>query len=150
MINKKLSHLNIFLFYFLSFTWGLPMTLVGMLVALVLLLTGHKPKTWNYCLYFNVGENWGGCSIGPVFLTGKKEYESVNNHEHGHAIQNCFLGVFMPFVVALPSAIRYQYLTHKYFNKGKEPPKPYDSIWFEHSATVLGTELNDWLNGEKL
>jgi hypothetical protein len=59
------------LFYFLSFTWGLPMTLIGYIVATVLRAIGYKPKKWGYCYYFEIGKYWGGVNFGPIFLTSK-------------------------------------------------------------------------------
>ena len=95
------------LFYILSVTWGCIMTTIGAIVALVLLIIGYRPKKWNYCYYFEVGENWGGIELGMFFITDKSSSIRTKNHEHGHGIQNCYLGVFMPFVVCIPSAARY-------------------------------------------
>lgn len=191
------------LFYILSVTWGCIMTTIGALVSLILLILGYKPKKWNYCYYFEVGENWGGIELGMFFVTDKSSGIRIKNHEHGHGIQNCYLGVFMPFIVCIPSAIRYwlrKFNTQKKkilfafilfgafvvlaslfslipvltciygwfalptvilaYGVGiliwllcKEIPQyannvsvDYDYIWFEHSATQLGTELNRLLN----
>ena len=191
------------LFYILSVTWGCIMTTIGALVSLILLILGYKPKKWNYCYYFEVGENWGGIELGMFFVTDKSSGIRIKNHEHGHGIQNCYLGVFMPFIVCIPSAIRYwlrKFNTQKkkilfafvlfgafvvlaslfslipiltciygWFTLPtvllvygavilmwllcKEVPQyvnnasvDYDYIWFEHSATQLGTELNNLLN----
>lgn len=99
---------NKFLFYFLSITWGCIMTLIGAIVALALIITGHKPKKWGYCWYFEVGKsNWGGMELGPFFLCNKNPSERIKNHEHGHGHQNCILGPLMPFIVCIPSAVRY-------------------------------------------
>lgn len=136
------------LFYILSFTWGLPMTLVGLIVAFVLVIAGYKPKKWNYCYYFEVGESWGGLELGAFFITNKNSSQHVKNHEHGHGIQNCYLGPFMPFVICVPSAIRYWYREIKYLRKNKMPPTDYDSIWFECSATKLGVELNNLIRSQ--
>lgn len=99
--------MNKFLFYLLSFTWGLPMTLIGLIVALVLLITGHKPKKYGYCLHFEVGDCWGGLNLGIVFLTDKTPSTHTKNHEHGHGLQNCYFGPLTPFIVVIPSAYRY-------------------------------------------
>lgn len=99
--------MNKFIFYLLSFTWGLPMTLIGCIVALVFVITGHKPKKYGYCFYFEVGNNWGGLELGIVFLTDKTPSEHTKMHEHGHGLQNCYFGFLMPFVVCIPSAYRY-------------------------------------------
>ena len=191
------------LFYILSVTWGCIMTTIGALVSLILLILGYKPKKWNYCYYFEVGENWGGIELGMFFVTDKSSGIRIKNHEHGHGIQNCYLGVFMPFIVCIPSAIRYwlrklntqkKKILFAFILFGafvvlaslfslipiltciygwftlptfllaygtillmwllcKEIPQyvnnasvDYDYIWFEHSATQLGTELNNLLN----
>lgn len=95
------------LFYVLSFTWGLPMTLIGLVVSLVLLIAGYKPKKHGWCYYFEVGVGWGGLELGVIFLTSETSSKSTRNHEHGHALQNCIWGPLFPFVVSIPSAIRY-------------------------------------------
>ena len=195
------------LFYILSVTWGCIMTAIGAIVALVLLILGYRPKKWNYCYYFEVGENWGGIELGMFFITDKSSSIRTKNHEHGHGIQNCYLGVFMPFVVCIPSAARYwlrEFKTQKtkrLFAVGlfgafvvlasllslipiltgiygwftlpalivaygaillawllcHEIPQyanntyvDYDYIWFEHSATQLGTELNNLLKEKEI
>ena len=132
-------------FYLLSLTWGLPLTLAGSVVALALLLTGHKPKRWGYCWYFEIGRNWGGFEMGCFFVKDRTPSRHIMNHEHGHGIQNCYLGPFMPFVVCLPSSLRYWFraLRSRLFPQHKL--KPYDSVWFEGQATRLGTQLMEWL-----
>ena len=135
---------NKFLFYLLSFTWGLPMTLIGCVVAAVLLITGHKPKKWGYCYYFEVGENWGGLELGVIFLVNKNSSIHTRDHEHGHAFQNCWFGPLMPFVVSIPSAIRYWYRELFYYRKNKIPNTTYDSVWFEGIASTLGKEFMKW------
>ena len=58
-------------------------------------------------------------------------------HESGHGIQNLLFGPLMPFVVSIPSAIRYWY--REYLMKVKKIKcwnlPDYDSIWFEGTAT---------------
>lgn len=140
--------MNKFTFYLLSFTWGLSLNIAGCLVALVMIIAGHKPHKWGYCYYFEVGENWGGLEFGIFFLVNKKPSNHIRNHELGHAIQNCYWGFLMPFVINIPSAIRYWYRIIRtrlgYLNTTK-----YDDIWFERSATRRGTELINKLNNTK-
>lgn len=124
-------------FYTLSFTWGIIMTLIGLILACVLICMGYKPKRWGGCLYFNVGENWGGVELGIVFITDKRDREYVKNHEFGHAIQNCRYGVLMPFLVCVPSAIRFWWRKMKK-KKGLKNKTGYYDIWFEAEATRLG------------
>lgn len=128
------------LLWIASLTWGLPLTLVGLLATITLLITGHKPKRFHQCIYFTVGHNWGGVNFGPVFIVDNYASEKTWRHECGHGLQNIMLGPLMPFVIAIPSAIRYWYRVYLVKKKKKanyELP-PYDSIWFEGWATKLG------------
>lgn len=129
-------------FYTLSFTWGLPLTIIGLIVAFILICTGKKPKKWGWCYYFEIGKSWGGLEIGIIFLTDTTPTNRTRNHEHGHAIQNCKYGLIMPFL-SLSSAARYWYRELRYHRKGLTPPTAYDDYWFEGDATRLGTELID-------
>lgn len=128
-------------FWFLQLTWGLPMTLFGAIVAIVCLVTGHKPKMFHQNIYFTFGTGgWGFEAGGFFFLSKDAEELSMKQHEAGHGIQNAVLGVFMPFVVSIPSTIRFwyrEYLVRSGKKKYSELP-PYDSIFFESSATRLG------------
>ena len=101
---------NKVLYYILSFTWGLPMTLIGLASALVLICLGYKANTYGGRLHFTVGKKWGGMSLGTVIITDDNAPEHTMNHEFGHSIQNCYYGFLMPFIVCIPSAIRYWYV----------------------------------------
>lgn len=142
---------NKFVFYFFSFTWGLPLTLIGCLVAIGLLIAGRKPQKWGHCYYFEVGENWGGLEFGVFFLVNKNASSSLKSHELGHGVQNCMFGPLMLFIVCIPSAIRYWYREHLVRSgKKKYSELPdYDSVWFESQASALGTEFINWYNTTK-
>ena len=129
---------NKLLFYLLSFTWGLPMTLVGLISALVLICLGYKPKRWGCCLHFIVGKNWGGVSMGIVMITDAHDSESTKWHEHGHALNNTWFGVFMVFI-SIASAIRYWCR-----RLGFGTATPYDAVWFEKLATDCGEKCKQW------
>lgn len=131
---------NKFLFYLISFTWGLPLTLIGCVVALVLLATGYKPQKWGHCYYFEIGEGWGGLELGPIFLVNKNASKYTKNHELGHGLQNCYFGPLMLFVISIPSAIRYWYRRMR-SKSGKPCATNYYSIWFEAQASKLGNEF---------
>lgn len=131
MKNKKL-------YYFLNLTWGLPLTLFGVIIALMLIIAGKRPKHHGGCLYFNIGKSWGGLELGLFFLTDESDSEHVKNHEFGHSIQNAWFGILMPFIVSMPSAARYWYRRLRTAFNLSNPP--YDSIWFEGWATKLGYE----------
>ena len=104
--GENMKTFKTIIFWFLSLTWGLPMTLMGAIVAFVLLITGHKPKRFHHSIYFEVGENWGGFEAGGFFFTDKTPSLHTKQHESGHGLQNIVLGPLMPFVVSIPSAIR--------------------------------------------
>lgn len=99
--------LKTILFWLISCTWGLPMTLFGAVGALALLITGHRPHRFHHYIYFEVGESWGGLEAGPFFFTDKNSSYDTRAHEAGHGLQNILLGPLMPFIVSIPSATRY-------------------------------------------
>jgi hypothetical protein len=128
-------------YWLISFTWGILISLVGLIVCLILIITGHKPKRFHYNIYFEVGSNWGGLELGPFFIVNKNPTLHIRQHEAGHGIQNLMFGPIFPFIVSIPSGIRYWYRNwykkYKYYKTGKQLPS-YDSIWFEGMATKLG------------
>lgn len=136
VIEFIISHRVVY--YLIQFTWGLLMNIVGFAVFLFCLVVGRKPKMFVNCPYANIGAYWGGASMGTFFITDEADSLSVKKHESGHAVQNLFFGPLMPFLVCIPSAIRYLYRELKYNRKGLTPPTDYDSIWFEGQATRLG------------
>lgn len=131
------------LFYFLNIIWGLPMTLIGGVVAIVLLALGKKPKRYHGAIYFEVGKGWGGVELGLFFVCAENSGESVKSHEFGHSLQNCLYGPLMPILVSIPSATRYWYREIKYHRKGLNPPTKYDDAWFEGQATEWGQKHKD-------
>lgn len=131
-MNKKL-------FYILSLTWGLPMTICGALVALSLIVTGHRPKRFAWGWYFEIGRtSWGGLSLGPVMITQYGASDYLRSHEHGHALQNCVYGPFiLPLV--LYSVIRY-HVRNALARRGRCLPGYYDQ-WFEAQASEWGQKF---------
>lgn len=120
------------------------MTIIGLLVALIMLCTGHRPHVFGYGFYFVVGKHWGGCELGAVFLVNKSPSLALLQHEAGHGVQNTIFGVLMPFIVCIPSAVRYwwrRWYEARGYHHTKAPLPPYDSIWFEGQATRIGTRL---------
>ena len=124
-------------FNILSWTWGLPLTLIGGVVMIVLIIAGKKPKKWGYCYYIEVGEYWGGFNLGMFFIINKNPSYLTKCHEFGHGIQNCYFGWLTPFLVTIPSAIRYWYRRIRAKN-GHKITTSYYSIWFEKQASILG------------
>lgn len=143
--------INKFWYYALNYTWGLPLTIVGWLVAFVLRITGHKPvMKYGPCLVFSVGGRlWGGFSIGTTivvdtdpsnFPDGITTNTEILSHEFGHSLQNAMFGPFMLFVVSIPSMIRYWWATIKQMKDPKFAKNfDYYSIWFEGTASEWGS-----------
>ena len=94
-------------YWLVSLTWGSIMTLLGAVIALALLLTGHRPGRLGPNVYFEVGRGWGGMEYGAFFFVERNAARETILHEAGHGIQNLLLGPLMPFVVCIPSALRY-------------------------------------------
>lgn len=128
------------LFWILSLTWGLPMTILGAVIALTLIVKGYKPKRYYCFIYFEIGESWGGMEAGLFFFVNKNPSKHIKQHEAGHGLQNIVFGFLMPFVVSIPSAVRYWHREYLIKRKGylKEMLPAYDSVWFERQATKLG------------
>ena len=126
------------LFYLIQFTWGILMNLIGLIVFTILLPT-HQVFKFGNGFVICIGNNWGGVSFGVFILSGKDCLSHhLKCHESGHGIQNLFMGPLFPFLVGIPSAIRYWYRELHYYRKGKCPKTEYDDIWFEGQATKLG------------
>ncbi len=138
-------------YWLLQLTWGILMNIVGLFVTLFCLIF-LKGKMHKNGLGFitEVGGNWGGVSLGAFALCGTYYqptsphydfywYHETRNHEFGHSLQNAILGPLFPFIVAIPSAIRYWL---DYYGKLK---RDYYAIWFERDATNWGVAIIDWL-----
>lgn len=132
--------ISYFIFYLLQFTWGILMNIFGILVALFMLITLHKPHILGPSIYFVCKKAEGfGFEAGIFFVIGADcEGDILMMHECGHGIQNCIFGPLTPFIISIPSCIRYWYRELKYYRKGLTPKTAYSAIWFEHQADVWG------------
>ena len=126
-------------YYLLQFTWGLPMNLIGSIVALVLVCFKKKAYRygWNYC--FELPVNFG-LELGIFFIAPINGSTHTKNHEHGHAIQNIYFGPLCVGMVSIPSAVRFWIREIQYMVK-KPPKTKYDDVWFEDQATKSGTHF---------
>ena len=101
--------LKTILYWVVQCTWGVIMTLIGSVVAAICLITKHKPKRFGKAVYFVIGKNWGGISLGGFFfISASQDDMNTKTHEYGHTIQNLLLGPLFPFIVGIPSASRCQ------------------------------------------
>lgn len=131
--------INKTLFYILNFTWGIIMNIIGAVVAAIVTSFGAKPEKHAGSVLIKVGHNWGGLSLGIFCFVCHEAGKRTLNHEFGHSIQNALYGPLFPFIVAIPSAIRYWTFTINDL-KGIQNEGNYDDAWFEGQATSWGTE----------
>lgn len=122
-------------FWALSCTWGIIMTLLGAIGALVFLAMGHRPVRVGYSYMFAFGSGWGSATLGPFIFAseGNAASRDIRLHEAGHSIQNCIWGVLFPFVIAIPSLI-----------SAAADPAGHRGRWFELQATALGYKYCDF------
>lgn len=80
----------------------------------------------------------GAFSCGPFTVTPPYQSRGLLSHEAGHAIQNIMYGPLMPFIVSLPSVIRFYHRARIQKKNPQAQLSDYDSIWFEAQATKLG------------
>lgn len=148
--TKILSYI---VFYLIQFTWGIIHNLIGLVLAVWMLVTGHKPYRCGPYIYF-IEPNLPGCIDGGIVFVTSTTNATTNLHEMGHGLQNLIWGPLMLFVIVIPSATRFWYREWYWKNKypitGKALPD-YDAIWFEGQATRWGTKMwsNHWLNRKK-
>ena len=127
-------------YFILSFTWGMMMSFVGAVTALVLLIfgrggfgvVGHTPA------FIFKKERNNAFSIGLFIFVDHIEKDRFNGHEVGHTVQNCMYGPFVLFLVYIPSFVRYWWRTndkHRYTKDGEFIE--YDAVWFEGQATKI-------------
>ena len=124
------------LYYLLQFTWGLPMNIIGMIVALILICFRKRPYRYGWNLCFELPVNFG-LELGIFFIAPIDGSTHTKNHEHGHGIQNIYFGPFTVGMVSIPSATRFWIRELKYAC-GAPPKSKYDDIWFEGQATKSG------------
>lgn len=92
-------------YWLLSCTWGIIMTVIGLITALVMLCIGKKPHKNGYGMYFVLKNNMGSIALGPVAVVSS-ENDHTLCHEYGHSWQNAFLGPFFIILCAFPSLLR--------------------------------------------
>lgn len=95
-----------FLYYLIQWTWGIIMNIVGGITFIICKCCRCETYMYRNAVCIVVPWNFGGLELGMFFVRGKKNI-SVCAHEYGHSIQNLWWGPLFPFVVCIPSAIRY-------------------------------------------
>ena len=92
---KKFIKIILGILYWLGqLTLGILMTTIGLITALVcaLFIENTKFHRNGFSFIIEVGDDWGGVSLGPVALCGHyygySFYDEVRTHEFGHSLQN--------------------------------------------------------------
>lgn len=166
-----MKYLRKILFWFVQCTWGIIDNIIGTLIFIVLVCTGHKPRKFGNQVHFLFGTKSGsfGLNFGWVAVVAVRDanidkyywtYLSLLMHEHGHFIQNLFMGPFCT-IMQIVSAIRFWYRrivrkrNTRYLKSGK-PEKykvlgSYNAFWFEGQADYFGEKyyLEEVLEHEK-
>ena len=122
-----------------QWTWGLPQTLVGLIVFLVCRKCPHG--TYHGCITTR-WNNRGSMGMGMFLFLGCEDAQ-VRVHEFGHSVQSLILGpLFLP-VMGIPSFL---WCNIPYFRRmRKEKGISYYRFYPESTANRLGA----WATGEK-
>ena len=106
-MSKTKNKILEILYWILSWTWGILLTLPGAIATLIFLIAKKKPQKFGWEVYTTIGKNWGGLEAGPFFFVCSGSTNYVKCHEHGHGFQNVIFGPLALFVSFIPSASRY-------------------------------------------
>jgi len=134
-------------FWVVSFTWGLPASLAGAVMALVYHARGFEAQRLHRNIYFENVRPVGSNNLGPFFFLGENAMAVTPYHEAGHGLQNIVLGPLYPIVVGIPSEIWYQYFIRKYADELANDWDPeerriaYDKMPTERWATQWGLRV---------
>lgn len=148
MRNLKAKKENMFIFYLLSFTWGIIYTLLGLFVLFIIRLFFNR-KIQEYRVVAGriaiiTKRNLPGAfELGIAYIADKNTLTSFRLHAHeiGHSIQNAWFGPFF-LIFVIVGAIRFNLWTtlrarhYKKYNKELQ----YDDLWIEGQATSLGIQ----------
>ena len=145
---------HMWLYYVLNYTWGIITTIIGWIVYVFVRLFLHtrvsEKGKFGPCHWLMIGSNWGGVSIGRIFLVadymGKVWTLHTKCHETGHSFQNAIWGPLAIFLIYISSVCRYWYQV--YCNKKCVvlSNEWYELFWAEQSATDIGVH---YLESEK-
>ena len=133
------------LMWVLRLTWGLPASVIGFFVFLWSLTQhpkiGYIANTIVVEVRAKPGESGWGLQGGIFIFSNTNSIWNRDHllyHEWGHAWpQMLATGPLQLFLVLIPSTIRFWYRELQYRN-GKHDLPPYDSVWFEGTASRWG------------
>lgn len=125
------------LFWIVMLTWGLPMTLIGLVFFLGnALFNNIESLKFPYGrIEVNLRVMSGGVSLGGFYFVNAYHAPFIRRHERGHSRQVMIWGWLFLFVIGIPSIVRAAFWSKI---KAKHPEKSYYDIWFEDQATRWG------------
>ena len=129
---------RIVLYRLWQWTWGLPQSLLGLILAVKYRRCPHK-EVGGALATLHDG-NWGGVSLGMfIFVPGGlgPEREAwLLAHEYGHTLQSALLGPLYLLVVGVPSYLWANLPRNR--RARAERHIPYESRYPENWAEALG------------
>lgn len=125
------------LYIILQCTWGIPQTLIGAIIFLLLIRNRHFMYHGSIATYWDLKTS---ASLGMfIFITKHCNEETATKltvHEYGHTIQSLISGPLYLIIFALPSFI---WCMLPVFNKYRiDKGIPYYDFFIEHNANILG------------
>ena len=140
----KRSKLFDVFFYFVQWTWGLSVNIMGGIAYLICTkVLGYKHQKFGYANIVYMPWKQGGLSMGLfIFIREEKEKKewlyNCRIHEYGHTWQCLLLGPLYYLVVAIPSVIWCQCFA-KYREKNDVS---YYKLYCESWANSLGEKFS--------
>lgn len=136
--EKELCFVKRMLYIFWQCTWGLPQTLIGLVVYLCHLRSRHGS------FHGAVVSEWkhpSGLSFGLFLFVeeGMLDCRPLLVHEYGHALQSLVLGPLYPFVISIPSALWFLLPCCRKYRKRRRVS--YYSFYTERWAEVWGERV---------
>ena len=155
--------MNKIIYTAIQYTWGLPQTLAGAALSRI----HHNDEKFNYRnARVTLWDRDDGISLGKFIFIPKRNAGVANSsekkdpehggetvgkgvlksaghndllvHEYGHTIQSLMLGPAYLMVIGLPSML---WNRLPYFRKKRKATgRSYYSVWFEKTATSLGSK----------
>lgn len=122
---------------------GWLMSAIGSVVYWVLRQFGLAPKVYKgICEYFEIGNGWGGISLGYFFICDKQCSDYIKCHEVGHCIQNAVVGGATMLAYSIASAVRCGW--RKIFPSKRS----YYDWFFEGDASRIGLAYVECITSE--
>ena len=120
------------LFRLWQWTWGLPQTVIGLVIYLICRNCPHDRYRGTVVTYW---KNRGSLGVGMFLFLGCDDPQ-VRVHEYGHSVQSLFLGpLFLP-VIGIPSFVWCNFPACRRLRK--EKGISYYSFYPERNANFLG------------